>query len=398
MPRYAYKALNQSGKIIKGAAEYPDSSYLISYLTKNKLYPVEIADVSSLLYKNIGLKSVNAYDLTVFCSQFEELLKCGLSIADSLNIMKKQFKNKKFKKAIESISIEVEKGKSLSCAMKSSMEYPVFLVSMIETGEAAGRLDEVMSIMAQYYKKNNELKQKMISSLIYPAIVLIISISVLIFYISNVLPLFINIFESFDAELPAAAKLLISMETYFKRYWYVAPLVFTALYYALRKYCSGERGKYYAAIFLLKIPVFGSLYSKIIASTFACNLSLLLKSGMPITKAMCTLQDTFKNALLKKTVKECEDELRQGGRLSNPIKRSGLFPEMMVEMICIGEETGNMDEMLYKVSEYYYKQLNVDMGRLVGIIGPIITIILGIFICFILVSMIMPVLNMHGIY
>jgi type IV pilus assembly protein PilC len=398
MPRYAYKALNESGKIVKGAAEYPDSSYLISYLAKNKLYPVEIADVSSVLYKNIGLKSINAYNLAVFCSQFEELLKCGLSITDSLNIMKKQFKDKKLKEAIGNTSIEVEKGKSLSCAMKSSMEYPPFLVSMIETGEAAGRLDEVMSIMAQYYKKNNELKQKIISSLIYPAVVLVISISVLVFYISNVLPLFINIFESFDAELPASTKVLISMGTYFKRYWYVAPLVFAALYYVLRKYCLGEKGRYSVAFFLLKTPLFGLLYSKIIASTFACNLSLLLKSGVPITKAMCTLHDTFKNVLLKKTVKDCEEELRQGGRLSDPIKRSGLFPEMMVEMICIGEETGNMDEMLYKLSEYYYEQLNVDTERLVGIIGPIITIILGIFICFILVSMIMPVFNMHGIY
>lgn len=397
VPRYVYKAVDYEGNVIKGAAEYSDISFLTGFLIENGLYPIEIADVSSVLYEKIGLSSVRPSDLSAFCSLFAALLNAGISITDGLALLEKQMGNKKFRDIINKTRMEVEKGKSLSYAMSMHDEYPSFLVSMVETGELSGRLDNVMSMMADYYEMEMKLKKKILSAMLYPVIVLVTSSATAAFYISNVLPLFIKIYGNFNSTLPVPTRILMAAVKWLDNYWYVIPFTLVALLYC-GKYIKSKWGQTVFSGIVLKIPLWGSLYKKIESLRFASALSILIKSGIPILKAIYILSDMFKNKPFGKIIEDCRDEVKLGGSLSKPLKSSNLFPALMVEMICIGEETGKLDDMLHKAASFYFDEVNTEAGRLSDVIGPVVTILLGAFVCFILISVIMPAFGMYELY
>lgn len=397
MSRYVIKAINDSGEFISEALEYGDNISLFQYLKKRGLHPIEITDVSSSLYKNINIRKVTLDDLSLFCSELAVLLGSGESVKECLSILAMQNENERFKNLINRTYYEVLKGKSLSEAMKACREFPDILANIVEAGEASGRLDEVMSVMASFFEKEKKLKQNISSALAYPLFAALSAIIVLIFFILKILPIFNNIFQRNEMKLPFFTRALSFLVYGVIDYWYYLIMSVILFIYLMKIYIRTDRGKRKISSILIYMPFIGNIYKKFTALMFSNTLYILLKNGVQIIDSLNILKSTFKNILIFNAIKNIADDLNRGESLSSLNKYSDLFPPMLIYMMKIGEQTGTLDDMLLKASEYLSYELEREIKRFSDLISPVMTILLGVFICILIISIIMPLFDMFKI-
>jgi len=397
--QFHYKARDGEGILSEGKIEADSQEIVVRRLREKGYFPTEIESLSddkvSLKERIKRLKSVGLKDLSLFCRQFATMINSGLTIVRALNILSNQTPNYKLKEAIINVREEVEGGLSLSEALEVESDiFPRLFISMIEAGEAGGVLDEVLEEMADHFEKENDLKQKVNSALAYPIVILIVALGVVSFLVVAVLPTFVDLFSDIGMELPLPTRVILGLSETFSNYWYFVLLAIIALIFAAYRYYQSREGRRRIDWLLLKIPIVGDLLIKIEITRFSKTLAVLIKSGVSILDGFEIVSRVMTNRIVTEKIIEARKSVSEGESIAVPLSEDELFPEMVLQMVKIGEETGALDQMLLKVSQFYDKEVESKLEAVVSLIEPVMILVMAVVVGSIVVSIVLPMFDM----
>lgn len=377
MASFGYEAINAKGATVKGSIEADNIDKATAMLKAQELIPVNVKEQDALT-KDMSFaflsKRPDARAFSVFCRQFVSMAQAGVSLIDSLNMLSDQTENKVLRDAIREVQTEVEKGESLTVAMRKQKIMPRLLCSMVEAGEASGSLDIAFDRMAIHFEKDAKLKALVKKAAIYPIIVIIVAIAVVIVMLRMVIPTFADMFKDMDMELPAITQGVIKLSDFIGEKWLLIIIVVGLLVLGIRAFKNSSYGEMVFAKAGLKIPLFGSLTIKNSSARLARTLSTLLAAGLPLVEATGITAETMDNKIIKDTLIAAKDEIVQGTPLSVPLKQCGLFPPMVYQMTRIGEEAGDIEGLLEKLADYYEEEVEAATASLMAAMEPMIII------------------------
>ena len=390
METFSYKAVDASGKDVKGAIEAESKDEAARKIKEQGFTPISIGKQGAL-DKDVNLsffgpRKIPARDMSVFCRQFASILKAGVSVINALEMLGEQTENKRLKEAIERTQSSVEKGENLSDSMKENEEFPSILVDMIKAGEASGSLENSLTRMAVQFEKDAKLK----------GVVKKVMIGVIVVMLTFVIPSFMTMFEDLDSELPITTRMILAMSDSVKGYWYVYLIVVIGIVVGVKLYGNTENGRHNLDKLKLKIPVFGLLQTKSACASFARTMSTLLQAGMPMIDALEISASTMKNVLYYDALEKVKSGVSLGLPLSNQLRTSGLFPPMVVHMVGIGEETGNVEEMLTNSAVYYEEEVEVQTQTLTSLMEPIIIILMALVVVMLILAIYQPMIQLYN--
>lgn len=400
MAVYLYEAKNIKGVIEKGKMESENEEALATYLRRKDCWLVSVkeegasglnADID--LFSNVGIK-----DISIFCRQLSYTLNAGITLNRALNIVGQQTENKKLKKVTVKVFEDVEKGKSLAESMKKNKEYPDLLVNMVAAGEASGTLDSIMTRMAEYYYSEYKQWQKVKQALTYPVIVAVFAFCIIIFLAVEILPMLIsNILTiSSKSKIPWLTRVSIGFSNLITHNFILIVGLIIALVVLLKltkKYSvnieSIDKLK-------LKLPIIGKINHKIVTSRFARTFGMLVSSGIPLIKAIDICGKIVGNKFVENSLEEAKDYIKKGSSIGSVFEEKKIFPPMLTEMIKIGEESGNLEDVLKKVAEFYDGEVETAVAQLTTMIEPLIIVILAFAVGFIVLSVVLPIFQMYN--
>ena len=398
METFSYKAVDASGKDVKGAVEAESKDEAARKIKEQGFTPISIGKQGAL-DKDVNLsffgpKKIPARDMSVFCRQFASILKAGVSVINALEMLGEQTENKRLKEAIERTQSSVEKGENLSDSMRENEEFPSILVDMIKAGEASGSLENSLTRMAIQFEKDAKLKGVVKKAMMYPIVLIFVMIGVIVVMLTFVIPSFMTMFEDLDSELPITTRMILAMSDSVKGYVYL--IVVIGIVVGVKLYGNTENGRHNLDKLKLKIPVFGLLQTKSACASFARTMSTLLQAGMPMIDALEISASTMKNVLYYDALEKVKSGVSLGLPLSNQLRTSGLFPPMVVHMVGIGEETGNVEEMLTNSAVYYEEEVEVQTQTLTSLMEPIIIILMALVVVMLILAIYQPMIQLYN--
>ena len=402
MPVFTYKAKTSAGLVMQGTVDAGEQRGAVEKLRAQKLVVLEIAEKSDGPLDKIKAfiasqkkGKVTSKDLVLFSRQLSTLVGAGVPIVQSLGILENQAENPAFKNVLAAVKADIEAGLSISDALKKHPEaFPEIYTSMIKAGELGGILDTILERLTVFMENSEQLKAKVKSAMMYPAIVLTICATVTCGLMVFVIPTFKNIFASFGAELPLPTQILIDISDTMKHFWYILIGIPFAGWKAFEAFYKTDKGHRLVDNYTLKAPIFGILLKKVAVARFTRTLGTLIKSGVPIMQALETVAQTAGNVVIAEAVMLTRESIREGGHLSDPLKKSGIFPSMVTSMISVGEETGALDIMLSKIADFYDQEVDTAVKGLTSLIEPIVIVVMGVVIGSIVVAMFMPMFGL----
>lgn len=398
LPKYVCVIIDRNGQKIKQKIEGPSTDAVSSVLKSKGNYLVSIKE-ETIFDKDIeffGNGALPSKQIAVFARQFSMLLKAGVSVSGALDILRDQLDDKRARKITEMTYQEVLKGMSLSAAMKSTKRLPDLFVNMVEAGETGGFLDDVMERMATYYEKDNKIVAKVKNAMIYPCVVLVVTLVVVYILITQVVPQFVTMFDTMGVELPWTTRTLIALSEFFNKWWWLAFLILGSAIFALFKYVSTPRGRLQKDTILMNIPFLKSILLKSIVARFTRTLSIMVRTGVPMLKAIEFSAKVVNNKVAERGLMRVADEVAAGKSLSVPIQNMKLFPKMVISLVKTGEETGALDEMMDKCADFYDDEVANLSERLTTLLEPLIIIILAGTVGFIVMSVLEPMFTMYN--
>lgn len=395
---FKYKSISQNGQIVEGFYEANSEEDVVAMIKGNNQLPISIErDIGRDAQVELFKPRVKKKDLAVFCRQLYTMIDAGLSIVKSLDVLALQTENKTLRNAIISVNEEVQKGLVLSEAMKKHRKiFPSILISMVEAGEVSGNLDIILERMASHFEKENKLENKVKGALLYPSVLIVVSIAVVIFMLVAVLPTFISMFEGSGAVLPGPTSLLINISISLKIYWYLYAAFVLILGISIYIFNQSDMGRRFFDSLKLRVPIVKSTSVKIITSRFTRTLATLISSGIPIIRAMEVVSRVVNNKLIEERLTESIEALRKGVPISRAVKDVGVFPPMVDSMIKIGEESGSLDDILNKTADFYDDEVEAALQKMTTLIEPLLIIGMALIIGFIVIAMTLPMFNMMG--
>lgn len=398
MATYEYMAVDKGGKQKKGTMDAQTPERVKEFLKNEGLIPISVKE-QSFLNKDIsiGAKKVKARDMSVFCKQFASIMQAGVTIISALQMLSEQTENKTLREAVKSVQIDVEKGESLASAMRNQKEvFPPILIHMVEAGEASGSLDIAFERLSVQFEKQAKVNGLVKRSLAYPIVIVLVAIAVVIVMLVVVFPQFEEMFASLDSELPAITKLVQSMSNFVQSFWWLLAMIGAAIVLGIRTYGKTENGQILFSKIALNAPMFGNLTIKSSSATLTRTLSTLLAAGISLVDAVEIVSKVISNAIVRSALENSVEEIQRGVPLSVPLEQSEVFPPMVYHMTRIGEETGNVEEMLSKIADYYEEEVENATAALTSMLEPLIIILLGGLVMFILLSIYLPILSMYS--
>ena len=399
MPQYKYKAKDSGGSALEGTLEAENEKAVITNLRSKGLIVigVEVQKKKGSLFGE-KKKKVKLGDVVIFARQLSTMVSAGLPLVQSLHILAEQTEHPTFKKVLKEIEQNVETGANFSDAMaKFPIVFSELFINLVRAGEASGMLDEILNRIASYLESMNNLIRKVRSAMVYPIAVSIMAVLVVVVLMVKVVPVFKEIFADFEAELPLPTTILIGISEIMQKYFLAAIGIIVIIGFLFRKYLRTEKGKFKFDNFQLNMPVFGPIFRKVAVSKFTRTLSTLVKSGVPILTSLEIVGKTAGNVVIEKAVVTVRDSIREGESIAQPLSKCGVFPHMVVQMIRVGEETGSLEDMLGKISDFYDEQVDAAVSGLTSIIEPILIAFLGVVIGAIVIAMFMPIFKMTTI-
>lgn len=400
MESFSYKAVSAAGKDVKGSVEAESREEAARKIKEQGLVPVSIGkqgaldkDVNIPIFKG---KKIPARDMSVFCRQFASILKAGVSVINALEMLAEQTENKKLKEAIVNTQSNVEKGESLSDSMRQNDAFPSILIDMVRAGEASGSLENSLTRMAIQFEKDAKLNGIVKKAMMYPIVLICVMIGVVIVMLTFVIPSFMTMFEDLDSELPVTTKAILAMSNSLKNYWYIYIIVVVGIVVGIQMYKRTDNGKHNLDKLKLKIPVFGLLQTKSACASFARTMSTLLQAGMPMIDALEISASTMKNVLFYDGLEKVKNGVSLGLPLSNQLKATGLFPAMVVHMVGIGEETGNVEEMLTNSATYYEEEVEVQTQTLTSLMEPVIIVLMAFVVVLLIMAIYQPMIQLYN--
>lgn len=395
MPVFRYKAINTEGVTAEGTLTAPGRREALDMLRQRQSHPVSLEEEKN---RNINLarnKSVKIKDLSVFCRQFYSMLNAGVNILSCLDILKTQLENKTLREVTNDIYENVQKGLTLSEAMRRNEKvFPSLFLSMIVAGEISGTLDNIMQRLAIHYEKEYKLNNKIKSALVYPIVLIVATVAVVIFMMTFVMPTYVELFEGSNVPLPMITSIVIGMSNFIRSYWYLLILGIVLIVIAIKGYIQSAEGRRHMDELKLKLPVFKELNEKIIAARFTRTMSTMMVSGIPLLQSLESVSGVVNNIVIKEGMGKIYDAVRGGKILSEPVRASGIFPPMVGNMIKIGEESGTMDDLLDKAADFFDEEVDRSVQRLTTLFEPLMIVVMGVVIGFIVLAMYMPMFDM----
>jgi general secretion pathway protein F len=408
MPVYEYKGFDARGKVATGLIDADTVQIAKGKLRRLEVYPTHLIEAgkgqaqSVKLSADISFKSmverVSLKDLAHMTRQLSTLINAHVPVVESLTALIEQIDNIKLKRIISKIKDNVNQGSSLGNSLEL---YPrVFsslYVNMVKAGEASGALDVVLLNLANYTENQLRLKNKIISTIAYPIVMVIIGIAAMTILFTVVIPKITSIFKSLKMALPLPTRVLIGASEVISNYWYLIFGVFIIFIFLLRRYIRTEKGKLKYHRFILKIPVLGKLIRTIAVSRFAGTLSTLLSSGVPLLTALNIVKNIVGNLVLQNVIEKTHRMIKEGDSIAEPLRASGEFPPLVTHMIAIGEKTGTLEDMLKKIQTSYDNDVETEVTTLTGLLEPIMIAFMGIVVGFIIFSVLMPIFDMANL-
>jgi type IV pilus assembly protein PilC len=399
MPVYVWKGRNQYGEKRKGEVEAPDQAAALAHVKRMRITDPVVKEKPKDLLESIPFfqPRVTDKDIVVFTRQLATMIDAGLPLVQCLEILSKQQENSTFKRTIGEIQADVEAGTTFADSMRKHPKvFDNLYSNMIEAGETGGILDTILNRLALFMEKTMALKKKIKGAMTYPAICLAISVLILVVILVFVIPVFEEMFSQMDAALPVPTMIVVGLSNAFKEHllWIILPIIL--LIYIFKKVYSTEKGRYRIDQFFLRLPVVGILIRKVAVAKFTRTLSTMLQSGVPILEALQVVAKTAGNKVIERAVFRVGDAIAEGRPMAEPLMESGVFPNMVVQMINVGESVGALDTMLEKIADFYDEEVDTAVANLTAMIEPFMMVFLGGMIGTLVVAMYLPIFEMAG--
>jgi type IV pilus assembly protein PilC len=393
---FEYKVRDKAGKVKTGKLEAETQSQVATKLKGMGYAPLSITQANAGLNKELsfpGMKpKVKLKDLAVFSRQFAVMINSGLSLLRSLSILAEQTENKELGRILGEVRNDIETGSSLSVGMaKHPNVFPPLMINMIRAGEVGGFLDGVLLQLAENYEAEVKLRGKVKSAMTYPVVVFVIAIIAVVGMLLFIVPVFAGMFEDLGGELPAPTKVLVFLSGAMKIMAPVGLIALIAFFITWPKVKHNRRVRNALDPLKLKLPIFGQLVQKIALSRFSRNLGTMLRSGVPILQSLEIVASTCGNVVLERAVNDVQNSVRQGEALAAPLMNHPVFPPMVVQMMSVGEDTGALDTMLHKISDFYDQEVEATTEALTSLIEPLMIAVLGAIIGAMIVALYMPI-------
>lgn len=341
-------------------------------------------------------KKVKDKDLAVFCKQFVSVLNAGVTVITALEMMAEQMDNKTLQQGLRDAQAYVQKGGTLADGFKLNPKiFPPILINMTAAGEMSGNLETSFERLTTHFEKNNKLKSKIKGAMTYPIIILIVVLAVVVVLLMTVIPQFADMFADMGAELPAATQLLVNLSQFMIHRWYIVILIVAAIIVGFKAFGKTEVGSEIYAKIAIKAPLFGNLTIKSAAASFARTLSTLMASGIPLLDAIEQVAKMQNNKIIREGLLDAKTQVAKGLPLSKPIRDMDLFPPMLPQMIKIGEETGNIEDMMDKVADYYEMEVEAATDALTAAMEPMVIVLMAVVVGGIVIAIYSPMLSMY---
>jgi len=395
MPLYEWQGRSITGEVRRGVLDAPNPQLVEVYLRRLNITPIKIQEKKQRGLPFQLIKSVSTKELATFTRQFAVMLEAGLDIVKSLDILVEQQKNQYFKNILKEVKVKVETGSSLSEALE---QYPKIFdklyIQMIRAGESSGNIDVTLNRLATYLEKMAALKSKVIHALIYPGVIISITIVVISIIMLFVIPKFAEIYQSAGKALPLPTQILISVSHNFGKILlgFIASLVGFVVF--VKVYRRSEEGKYKTDKVLLSLPILGKLFHKAAVARIARTLGNLVGGGVPLLQALSIAGETAGNKVLEKAMEEIKINVSSGQSIADPMFFTGVFPYLLVEMVRIGEYSGRLDDMLNKAADFFEEEVDRTVNTLSTLIEPILIVILGVVVGGILIALYLPIFKL----
>lgn len=395
---FNYRARDNTGKLIRGVIESLSQEEVAEKLRRMGYAPVRITEAfTGLKLEQLewSFRRIRTQDIVIFNVQLANMLNSGLSVISSLDILQKQNENKRLSEVIGRVSRSVEAGESFSQALaKHPRVFTNLLISMVKAAEASGDLGKVLNSYAEFAETQADLQRKIKEALFYPVILIVAATGVIVFIATVLIPKFVEIFTRAEISLPLPTIILYGIGTAIRQFWYVIILAGVLAVFGVRRYVRTETGKFRFDKISLKLPILGPVVRKICISRFARTLATLIGSGVPILESLDIVSDVVNNQVLGRGIRQMRQSVEKGERLAASLKVSEEFPPDTVQMISVGEESGNLEKMLNKISDFYDRATGYSIKKMVASLEPILLIVMGVIVAFTMASMLLPMFNM----
>ncbi len=402
MPTYVYKGRNRANKTVSGEKIAENREALERMLKREQISLTNVREKGrEIALPKLGMKkSVNAKELAVFTKQFSVMIDAGLPLVQCLDILAAQQPNKFFAQGISSVQADVEAGSTLAAAMeKQPKVFDRLYTNMVAAGETGGILDNILQRLSVYIEKAVKLKSDIKGAMTYPIIVVVIAVIVISVIMIVVIPSFTKIFKELlggDEGLPVPTQIVVNISHFLVGYWWMMTIVIAALSYGIKMYYATPKGNWQIDKLLLKTPIIGSVIRKVAVARFARTLSTLLTSGVSILEALDITARTSGNVIIQDAILKVRAGIERGQTLVEPLNATGIFPNMVGQMIGIGEQTGALDTMLGKIADFYEQEVDAAVAGLLAMIEPVMIGFLGITIGGIVIAMYLPLFSLIG--
>ena len=406
MPTYKFEALNTSGQEVKESVEAANEDEASQKIKAMGYFVTKLTAVqgkgqkgkkkkTGKSRKTFTIGGVSQKALTIFTRQFSTLQDAGLPVLRSLRILEKQMKPGVLKNSLIDVVEDVESGMTLSEAFGRHPKcFDRLYVNMVRAGEAGGALEIILQRLAEFKEKAASLKAKIIGAMVYPAVVIFVAVAILTFIMVMIIPKFKKIFDEFGLQLPQATKTLIGISNWMSSYWYFIPLFPVGIYLLLKLIRMTRAGNYALDRITLWIPIIGGLVEKTIVARTMRTLGTLIASGVPILEALSIVRETANNAVFERMFQRVLESIREGNTIADPLREARLVDDMVVNMVEVGEETGDLDTMLYKVADFYDEEVDNLVKSLISLLEPIMIVFLGGVIGGIVISLFLPLIKL----
>jgi type IV pilus assembly protein PilC len=398
MATFVYRAVESTGKTVRGRIEAENQQAVLTKLRERNVQVLDVTEsktggLSALRMNRVGKVKLNA--LVVFSRQFATMIDAGINVLKCLDILENQTKDPVLKTVIGEARRDVVGGSSLTEAVqKHPRVFSKLYVSMIKAAEIGGILDQILDRLATFLEREQEITGKIKGAMVYPTVVLVFAIGMVFAMMVFVLPTFKDIFADFGGKLPAITSMMFALSSFMRNFWYLVVASPFAVFSGFKYYYSIDSGRWNLDRLKLKVPIIGELVQKMAISRFSRTLGTLVNSGVPMLRALEIVSETAGNVVIAKAVTDARNCVREGQKISAPLEASGMFPPMVTQMIDIGEETGRMSDMLIKVATFYDQEVEVAVKALTSLIEPILIIFLGGIVGFIVASIMVPMFTL----
>ena len=403
MAAFKYVIQDPTGRSLGGIIDTQDRAEALLIFQERNYHVVSIDNATLfdvVLQRTLDfLSGISRENVILFTRQLSTLIHSGLPIAQALESLAWQERNQKFRIIIETIKSDIEKGKPFSAALtRYPRLFSTLYVGMMEAGEAGGLLDEVLTRLAQLGLQELEIRTKVRSALTYPIILVCVSILVLAFLMIGAIPKFLDIFKATQAELPIATVVLLGVSQAVRQYWYLIVAGLGAAIFFIDRFYKTREGKIFFDRLLLRLPIFGDIYVKVMVARITRSIGSLIKSGIPLLQALEITKSMGTNFIILNALDKIQAGVSQGKTLTELFQRSGIFPPMVVQMVSVGETTGKLDDMFSEVASFYELEIDYFLRNLSSSLEPILLLAMGVMVGFIALAVLMPVFNLVKVF